>query len=404
MNWWDRLWGRKASALETLPDFLMVTPTKSGQSVTFSTALQVSTVLACCRVLAEGVSQVPLKVFKPRDEGGADPATDHPLYFLLYRKPNGWQTSFEFRETMMLHLVLCGNFYAYKNYVGGRLYELLPLEPGKVTVNREADYSLSYTLTSDNGERRNLPASEIWHVRGPSWNSWMGMEAVKLAREAVGLSMALEEAHARLHENGVQPSGIYSIDGILSPEGHKSITAWIKAHASGKMRGDPLILDRAAKWVSQVMTGVDAQHIETRKFQVEEVCRALRVMPIMVGASDKTATYASSEQMFLAHVVHHLAPWCERIEQSIDVNLFTEADQRVGLYAKFNLNGLLRGAVKDRAAFYTMMWNVGAISPDEIRAYEELNPIPNGLGANYFAPLNTAPLPTVIAGDPTAGA
>lgn len=396
MSWWDRLFGRKASVLDQLPAFMTYPETKSGQSVTYATALQVSTVLACCRVLAEGISQVPLKLLRPRAEGGADAAVDHPLYRLLYRRPNSWQTSFEFRETMMLHLVLCGNFYAYKSLVGGHLYELIPIEPGRVTVKRLGDFSLIYTVTGENGSTRDFAAGDIWHVRGPSWNSWMGLEAVRLARETIGLSMALEEAHARLHENGVAPSGVYSIEGTLSKESHDNLVTWLKSIG----KGDPLVLDRGAKWLAQQMSGVDAQHVETRKLQIEEICRALRVMPIMVGASDKTATYASAEQMFLAHVVHHLAPWCERVEQSADVNLLSEADQKAGLYVKFNLNGLLRGAVKDRATFYTMLWNVGSLSPDEIREFEDMNPLPDGKGKTYFAPLNTAPLPVIIEGDP----
>ncbi len=157
---------------------------KSGQSVTWSTALQVATVLACVRVLADGVAQVPLKLFRERSDGrGSEVETDHPLSRVLYRRPNPWQTSYTFRETMMLHLVLCGNFFAFKNMIKGQVRELLPIEPGHVEVKRNRDLSLVYYVRNDEGQRKEYPGDTILHLRGPSWNSWMGMEAVKLARD-----------------------------------------------------------------------------------------------------------------------------------------------------------------------------------------------------------------------------
>ena len=129
-----------------------------------------------------------------------------------------------------------------------------------------------------------------------------------------------------------------------------------------------------------------AQFLETRKFQVEEICRAFRVLPLMVGYADKTATYASAEQMFLAHVVHTLGPWCRRLETGIAKHLLTEEERREGLYAKFMLNGLLRGAAKDRAEFYARLYGIGALNPNEIRQLEDLNPYDGG--ARYRVPLN----------------
>jgi HK97 family phage portal protein len=361
---------------------------KSGKTVNIDTALQVVCVFACLRVIAEGFAQVPLKVFRERPAGGKDAAKDHGLYDVLHRKPNPWQTSFEFRETLIYHAGLCGDFYAFKNVVGGEVKELIPLDPATVTPKRNADLSITYLVTV-NGEEKPFPAEAIWHVKGPSWDSWRGMGAVKHAREAIGLSIATEEAHAKLHANGAQASGVYSVEGSLTPDQYKALRTWIEESIAGDNKFKPFILDRAAKWTQISMSGVDAQHLETRKHQVEEICRAFRVMPIMIGQADKAATYASAEQMFLAHVIHTLCPWYERIEQSIDVNLLTDADRQKGVYAKFLPNGLMRGAAKDRSDFYYKMWQMGAYSPNDILEMEDANPYTGG--DEHYIPANFMP-------------
>ena len=377
-----------ANSLESLlREFRTGFVSKTGKAVNVETALQVVTVFACLRVIAEGVAQVPLKVFRERAGGGKDSAKEHPLYDVLHRRPNPWQTSFEFRESMVFHAALAGDFYAFKSMVGGRIRELIPLEPGSVTVRRLSDTSLVYDVTAS-GETRTFPAETIWHLKGPSWNTWKGMAAVNYAREAIGLSIATEEAHAHLHKNGAQASGVYSVEGTLNPDQYKALSAWIEERISGDNRSKPLVLDRAAKWTQMSMSGVDSQHLETRKHQVEEVCRGFRVMPIMIGQADKAATYASAEQMFLAHVVHTLSPWYERIEQSADVNLLTAQERRQGHYVKFLPNGLMRGAAKDRADFYSKMWQMGAYSPNDILRLEDENPYEGG--NKRYVPTNFA--------------
>lgn len=389
MNWIDRLIGRKeARALTELPSFMLTPESKSGPAVNWKTALEVTTVLACVRVIAEGLAQADFEVMKRRPEGkGADVAFDHPLYRLLHRKPNGWQTSFEYRETVAAHLVLCGNHFSFINRAGGQIVELIPLEPGRVSVERLPDLTLRYTVNGDDGRVRALPADTIWHIRGLSWNGWMGMEAVKLAREAIGLSMALEASHAAMHRNGVQPAGVYSVEGSLSTEQYGQLAKWIKAQAGGENKGMPLVLDRNAKWLQQQMTGVDAQHLETRKYQVEEVCRSMRVFPQMVGYSDKTATFASAEAFFQAHVRHTLQPWSERIEQSADVHLID--DERY--YTRFNFRSFLRGALKDQGEYYAKALGAGGgpawMTQDEVRDECDLNPM-GGTAATLREPSN----------------
>ena len=363
---------------------------KSGVTVNWSTALDVTTVFACLQVLANGVSQVPLKLYLPKQGGGSTPATGHPLYRVLYRRPNRWQTSFEFRQTLVFHRGLCGNFYAFKNVVGGEIKELIPLT-SRVAVKRNRDLSLTYCVTAEDGSQMDFPQEAIWHLRGPSWNSWSGLEVVKLAREAIGLAIATEDAHSLLHRNGGKPGGLYSIEGKLGEEQYKKLSAWIEEKIAGPNAGKDLILDNGAKYTPTMMKGVDAQHLETRRFQVEEICRAFNVKPIMIGHADKTQTYASAEQMFLAHVVHTLSPWYEDLEQSIDVNLLAEDEDT---FAKFTVNALLRGASEARANFYSKALGAGGspawMTQDEVRGLEDLNPM-GGDAAVLPKPTNVAP-------------
>lgn len=347
---------------------------RSGTTVTWSTALEVTTVLGCAKVISEDVAQVPWKLF--RKDGGRAEATDHPLHEILYLRPNDWQTSFEFRETLALHAILTGNAFAYINRVRGEIAELLPYPPGAVEVKRAADMSLSYIVRLDGGGRMAVPAESMWHLRGPSWSSWLGLDSVRLAREAIGLAIAAEESQAERHRDGLRYPGMYSIDDKLSPDEEQKLQGWLRRRAEA---GDPLILDRGAKWIQQQMSGVDAQHIETRKHQVEEICRAFRVMPIMIGQADKAATYASAEQMFLAHVTYTLMPWFQRFEQSANANLLTREERRQGYYTKFNANALMRGAAKDRGEFYAKALGAGGQKPwmkaDEVRDLEDMDPV-----------------------------
>lgn len=358
------------------------------------TALQVATVFACVRVLADGLAQVPLKLFRESPDGKVRlPERSHPLYDVLHRKPNPWQTSYRYRETLMLHLALCGNHFSFINRVNGRVVELLPFTPGKVRVKQNSDYSFTYEAQARDGTWATIPSEAMWHLRGPSWNSWMGLETVTLARDAIGLSMAIEEQQAGLYKNGVSIPGVLGIEGTLNDEQYKKLRDWFeKEHEGSRNSGRPMIIDRSAKWHQLAMTSTDAQTVESRRMQVEEVCRPFRIMPIMIGFADKTATYASAEQMFLAHVVHTLAPWYERIEQDIDVSLLTTAERASGIYAKFVEEGLLRGAMKDTAEYLTRLSQAGIMTRNEARSKLDMNPL-DGLD-EPLTPTN------MVAGDP----
>lgn len=377
---------------------------KSGATITRETAFRTSATLACLRVLSQGGSQVPFKLFRESTKDGltrVDPAKDHSLYDIVSTQPNDWSTSFEFRETLILHAAL-GNAYAFKNMAGnGRILELILLNPGRVEKKQREDWTVYYKVTGKSGAVQDFPAEAIWHVKGPSWDGLIGMDVLDLAREALGLAISTEESHAKLHAKGVRPSGTYSVDGTLNATQYKDLREWIdKEYAGAEHAGSPMILDRNAKWLAQAMTGLDAQHLETRRFQIEEICRFFGVLPIMVGQADKTMSYASTEQLLLAHVVHTLAPWYARVEQSADIHLLTKQDRAKGLYHKFIAAGLLRGASKDRAEYYAKALGSGGspawMTQDEVRKLEELNPF-GGLAAALPVTTNAPAAPAVQA-------
>jgi hypothetical protein len=207
---------KSAQVLDTFPSVWLGPESKSGVSVTWSKSLEVMAMLACCRVVADGIAQCGVKLMRPRKGGvGADEARDHPLFRLLWRRPNDWQTAYEFWETIVFHMMIVGNAYVFVSRLGDRVIELIVIEPQRVSVTQMPDRTLVYDVIGEDFVQRRFTSAEIWHLRGPSWNGWMGMETIRLARESIGLALSLEASHARMHRNGLQPAGIYSLDGEL---------------------------------------------------------------------------------------------------------------------------------------------------------------------------------------------
>lgn len=369
---------------------------KAGPNVNLQSAFRVSAAFACMGAIStRGCAQVPFKLMQDYEEGGLSrkrTARNHYLYDLITAKPNGWQTSFEFKETLTLHAAL-GNAYVFKNRHLGKIGELIILDPGRVKPVQNEDWSITYKVTGKDGSVKEIAQEFIWHVRGPSWDGLMGLDTLNIAKEALGLSIALEESHSSLHANGVRPSGVYSIDAPLNPEQYEKLVGWLKKQAASGT-GTPLVLDRGAKWLSQTMTGIDAQHKETRDHEITEVCRFFGILPIVIGhTGDKSSTYASAEAMFDAHKVLGLNPWFERIQDSANINLLTDAERANGYYFKFFANGLLRASAKDRAEYYAKALGSGGspawMKQDEIRALEELDP--EGGEAGKLPPLINKP-------------
>lgn len=349
--------------------------TTSGEIVNWRAAISIPAALRCGLVIADGVATVPCKLMrKDPATGRRQEASDHPLYWLFKRKPSPVQNSLEFRETMAIHAVFAGNGYAFKNMVRGRVRELLIIPPHRVECRQNTDYSLEYHVTGLDGSVEVFPAEAIWHLRGPSWDGFTGLDLVHILRNSLGLAMATERAHASRFGNGVQTTGLYSVEGRLDEAQYRRLEAWVRKHfTSGANSGKPMILDNAAKFTPIEMNGVDAEHVNTRMLQIQEVCTGFGVKPIMIGHSDKTATYASAEQMFLAHAVHTIRPWHRRFEASMNCELLTEDEQRAGYYFKFFDAELLRGAAKDRAEFESKMVEMGVMSPNQVAEMEDMD-------------------------------
>ncbi len=384
---------RFGSVDEVWADLFGGRPAKSGISVNAQTAFQCTAILACARRIAEAL-MVPCKVYQ-RDTQSTkrEERREHPLYRIFDYQPNQWQSGIEYRETIGLHLALTFNHYSYISRVGGQVDELIPLSDCRPDI--QSDGTIRYRAQVLPGRYAMFDADEIWHIRGPSWDGRVGMDALKLVREAVGLALATEETHARLHSNGAQPGGILTTDKELNKPARERLRAQWAAYQVGiANRFRTAVLDNGLKWQPLAMSGVDAQHIEVRRFQVEEICRAMCVMPIMIGSGDKTQSYASSEQMFLAHLVHTVRPWHDRVAGSALRWLFTPKEWAQGFYLAFTEEAFLSPAMKDKAEYRKIALggggNPGWMTPNEARAHDEMPPIAGG--ERLYVPVNSTPI------------
>ncbi len=357
-------------------------------NITVEKAINISTVFACCRVLGEGLAQVPFKLMQESKDGKQRlPAKEHQLYQLLYLKPNRWQTSFEFREQMAWQLALEGNHYVFINRKGGKIIELYPLLTSQVTPEFKSG-EMTYKVSFEDGKSETLKAVDVWHIRGPSMNGYLGLQAVKQAKEALALAVAADKSVSTLHKNRSQPSGVYSVEGSLNPSQYEQLSAWINKQVSGENAGRPLVIDRSAKWMSTMMSGVDAQTIENRKHQIAEICRYFRVSPIMIYGDDKLSTYAGSSESFKAHLTHTLAPLYQRVSQSAAISLLDDKERADGYYMSFVEEGMLSGTPTETKDVILEYVNGGIMTPNEGRAKLDMNPDPDPESDKLRIPAN----------------
>lgn len=357
--------------------------TASKVDVSVRSALSVPAVFCAARVIAEGLAQMPARVVRVRPEGAAlrtDPVWDHPVGRLLTRRPNDWQTPYEFIEGMVFTACLAGNAIAIKNAVRGEIRELLPVPAGAWTVEQDTDWTYWIRVNLARGGSQRYRPEEVLHLRGPSLDGVLGLEGVREAREAIGLTKVLEVQQAKLAGNGGKPSGILSFDNALSVEARDNLKKVWSAQFGPGGDGGIAILDSGAKFNPMQLTNVDAQHLETRRFQIEEIARAFRVQPIMLMQSDKAATFASAEQMFRNHVIHTLGPWVRRFETAATRDLLPDpAPDEAALEVELDERALLRGDFKDQASYYATALGAGGqpafMAVDEVRAEIGLDPV-----------------------------
>jgi HK97 family phage portal protein len=344
----------------------------TGRNVGWQQALQVTTALRCTQVLADAIATVPLNIVREQ-KGERVVDKKHPLYKLFMVRANAWQTGLAYRETVGYHLALAEAHYAFKVYnTAGDVIELLPLIPGTVSLDTTAQEPTFRVRRPVTGEVKTMTSREIFYVPGASWNGTAGVDPMLNLREALGLSLATEEAHARLHRNGGKPGGLYSVEGTLDGNDYEKLRAWIEKNVEGVENSfKTLVLDRAAKFTPLAMTGVDSEHLATRRHQIEEVCRGMGVLPIMVGHANEQTTFASASEMFLAHAVHTARPRHRRFEAAVNANLLSPQDRANDYSALFDDTEMLRMNPKDSAEYFSKALGSGGapgwLTPNEVR-------------------------------------
>lgn len=366
----------------------------SGKSVTAQTAIQLSTVYACVRVISETVASLPLGVYEATDDGNLK-AGDHPLYHLLHDEPNTEMTSFVFREVMLAHLLLYGNSYSQiirsgKNTVVG----LYPLLPDHMDVDRDSKGNLTYTYTTSDGKTVVIKPQDILHIPGLGFDGIIGYSPIALEKNAIGLGIASEEYGSKFFSNGARPSGILTHPNtVKNPKAVRE--SWNSAYGGSSNSNRVAILEEGMTFTPLSIPNNEAQFLETRKFQVDEICRIFRVPPHLVGNLEH-ATFSNIEHQSIDFAVHTIRPWLVRIEQSMNRALFT--DQEKGrFYVQFNIDGLMRGDYKSRMEGYAIARQNGWMSANDIRALENQNPIPKEEGGDaYLVNGNMIPLTTAM--------
>lgn len=335
-----------------------------------STATAVSAVYACARVIAEGLALPPCYLHMS-DQRGKKLATSHSLYTLLNLRPNDRQTSYEFREQIGWHLALNGEAHVWINRsrMTGEILELLPMDPGAVTQVVEPSQlgaPVRYFLYG-----REVDPSDIWHLKGPAWFSYTGMKTIAVARSAIGLARATEVFGSKLFENGARPGGVLMIKGQVTQEQMAHVReAWAAQYAGAKNSSKTAVLAGDLDYKTIASTADEAQFIESRRFQIEEICRYFRVSPTKVFQSLGSQSYASVEQAHIAHDQDTDAHWHARFAQSANVHLLTDAERRAGYVITLDNRDFLRGTAVERMQYYQNGISAGIITRNEAREME----------------------------------
>lgn len=364
--------------------------TTSGKPVNERTAMQTTAVYACVRILAEAVASLPLHVYEYQDDGGKKLVHDHPLYYLLHDEPNPEMTSFVFRETLMSHLLIWGNAYAQIIRDGaGRVLGLYPLLPDKMEVQRNAKGNIYYVYSRNSDENPmfkeygniKLKAEDVLHIPGLGFDGLIGYSPIAMAKNAVGMTLACEEYGASFFANGANPGGVLEHPGVLK-DPSKVRESWNSVYRGVNNAHKIAVLEEGMKYQQIGIPPEEAQFLETRKFQINEIARLYRIPPHMVGDLDKSS-FSNIEQQSLEFVKYTLDPWVIRWEQSLQRSLLLPGEK--GKYfIKLNVDGLLRGDYQSRMNGYAVGRQNGWFSANDIREMENMNPIPDEEGGNLY--------------------
>jgi HK97 family phage portal protein len=363
-------------------------PTFAGVPVSAESAMRLTAVNACVRVLAETLASLPLKLYRERGDGGKEPDVQDPLYKLLYFRPNAYQTSFQWREEKMTHLAFRGHGYDYISRVRGRVDELLPIHPDRVRRELLTSGEMLYHVSPDSNaiiartSPQTFTAREIFHLQG-----FNGRSVISDAREAIGMTAAQEIYGAKLYANGAHFSGVATHPAKLSDTARDNMRkSWHETYGGATKAHGLLILEEGVKYEKISMSAVDAQFLEARRFQVAEIARMFRVPLHMLAELDRS-TNNNIEQQAREFVTFTMLPWLVRWEQDIQAQLVADSGQQ---FAKFGVDALLRGDAAARATYYRYGRQDGWLNPNEVRAREDYNPRKDPGGESYDPPNITA--------------
>ena len=361
----------------------------AGKHVNERSAMQMTAVYSCVRILAEAVAGLPLHLYRYTESGGKEKAIDHPLYLLLHDEPNPEMSSFVFRETLMTHLLLWGNAYAQIIRNGkNEVIALYPLMPNKMEVDRDERGQLYYKYQRSNDEAPTmegssviLKPSDVLHIPGLGFDGLVGYSPIAMAKNAIGMAIACEEYGAKFFANGAQPGGVLEHPGTIK-DPQRVRESWQRSFGGSGNANKIAVLEEGMKYTPIAISPEQAQFLETRKFQINEIARIFRVPPHMVGDLEKSS-FSNIEQQSLEFVKYTLDPWVIRWEQSIMRSLLSPEEKKT-YYVKFNLEGLLRGDYQSRMNGYAIGRQNGWMSANDIRELENLDRIPTEEGGDLY--------------------
>ncbi|EPU4895556.1 phage portal protein [Enterobacter kobei] len=371
----------------------------SGKVVTADKAIKLSAVWACVRLLSESISTLPLKIYVRQPDGSRKAAADHPAYSVMCRRPNSEMTPSRFMLMVVASICLRGNAFIEKKFIANRLVSLVPLLPQNMVVKRLTTGALEYKYT-ENGNERIIPVKNMMHIRGFGLDGVCGMMPTMAGVDVFGAAMSVDEAAAKIFENGLQSTGFLSSENALTKEQRDRLRQNLQSFIGSKNAGKLMVLENKLTYQNVTMNPEAAQLLESRSFSIEEICRWFRVPPYMVGHTTKQSSWASSlEGMNLLFLTHTLRPLLVNIEQEIGRCLL-DSDEEV--FAEFSVEGLLRADSAGRAAYYTSALQNGWMSRNDVRRLENMPPIEGG--DIYTVQLNLTQLKNLESNNPAVQA
>lgn len=365
----------------------------AGETVNARTAMQLTAVYACIRVLSESIAQLPLQLYRI-DGDKRIKAIDHPLYFLLHDEPNPEMTSFNWREALMMNLLVFGNGYSQIIRNGkGQPIALYPLMSDKMKVSRDEktgkiyyEYTFSgkeVSTAKEQQETVRLEPSEVFHVPGMGFDGLVGYSPLAMAKQAIGTGLACEKYGAKFFVNSAIPTGVLEHPNVLNQETAERLReSWNDIYGGSGKAGRVAVLEQGMTYKPISITPEQVQFLQTRKFQTGEIARIFRVPGHMIGDLDR-ATYSNIEQQSIEFVKYTLDPWLTRWEQAIQRQLLTPEEKKT-YYTRFNVDGLLRGDYQSRMNGYAVGRQNGWFSTNDIRDLENMERIPEEQGGDFY--------------------